>query len=982
MLSNTGGQLQQGDQVQISVPKDAAGNPAFDLNSLQPNFVSSGDIFKVTIDRTTGNDHPDLIHITATRDVPYDQLAKAGFSIFIKTTAKTAAGVGKVQTYSPVRVDFIPVEGNPTNHLNESINIKPELKGGATPDGIGNQIFGGFGGLAFPQGFNPVGNDRFNANYWCPTNPDDEFHTASESLVYSFTQPATASWAQITLPTDPKRVPKTLTWKLSTDDPVTHLDYRFLSPKSLSVYKANPDGTFSLQPATLTVSPDEKQVTFTLSGLAAGVSYNIPFSVGTFSSTSRFQVTSHIEASEAELAPNVDNNGNKIVEMKYNHSVDPGYVPDFKPRHLTMTLADARKMLYDNQQLKADQVLLPSFYSDLKDINNQPTTDTVHFGSGFDKTTLDYDQLKNNQTYEIPLYAANQYGVSAVKTATLTIADSSQTALAGQFIDVDTGKQVQADFTLNRPDNVDIGDLSDVQTLMTDQNISIPAGYHYATASELKNNQAQSESIKWGSTPSPIKVYIKKNVNYGKLNGEVIDASTGQQMGPTQDLGTGNASQPTVTIKAGDDWITAIAPSNQYTVDGYTIGKKSAANPIRPLIDQAQIPYPTSDTTPATETVYVYVTKKAPVVNYGSLNAQIVDDQGTILATTNFGQGSEVKKELTINKADQWIQTIVAKGYTVSGWTAGQKNDANPLQTTWPAKVAYPIDGTTRTIYVYVSKKATPTPNPTPNPTPTPVPTPNPTPTPSPTPTSTTPTTTTTTQPAEPAGTAKIGEAVYALKKVYMYQHNTFKVKERQACYVSKPRIYRPMFVVTGYAHSKNGHLRYKVRDVNHLSKNKNKRGYITAQWAYIRPVYYHSQHQTLTVINPRGVNAYKRVNLTGKVKHYKQGTILHVTKFVHHNLTTRYVLNNGNYITGNRKLIEMGRHKQVRYVTVKKTLNRYRTVNLTHRNKVHIKKGTKLKVSNFDYSHANSVTTHGALRYHMSGGYITGSSKFVKVDY
>ncbi|WP_050802995.1 DUF5776 domain-containing protein [Lentilactobacillus parafarraginis] len=234
-------------------------------------------------------------------------------------------------------------------------------------------------------------------------------------------------------------------------------------------------------------------------------------------------------------------------------------------------------------------------------------------------------------------------------------------------------------------------------------------------------------------------------------------------------------------------------------------------------------------------------------------------------------------------------------------------------------------------------------------------------------------------EPDLPDFAAKKDTAVYALKKIGIYRKANFSNKYHENWYSSKPRVYRPMFVVTGYARSINGHLRYQVRDVNHLSKTHGRVGYITANWKYVRPVYYAKKHSTMTVINPRGVNAYKHVNLSGKVRNYKQGTVLHVAKFVKHNLTTRYVLSNGQYVTGNRKLVEMGKHKQVRYVKVKKTINRYQTVNLTHKNKRHIKRGTKIRVKNYDFSHANSVTNHGALRYHVAGGYITGNSKFVK---
>lgn len=274
------------------------------------------------------------------------------------------------------------------------------------------------------------------------------------------------------------------------------------------------------------------------------------------------------------------------------------------------------------------------------------------------------------------------------------------------------------------------------------------------------------------------------------------------------------------------------------------------------------------------------------------------------------------------------------------------------------------------TVEVIVLDKSVPTP--TPGPTPTPNPTPTPSPSPEPTPH-------TTTQPATPEHVAAKGSAVYAINKIYLYRHTSFSKSGRLAEYVQKPRVYRPMFVVTGYARSTNGTLRYRVRDVNHLSKTAGKRGYITANWKYVRPVYYQSNHQTLTVINPRGVNAYKNANLTGKVKNYKQGTVLHVTKFVHHNLATRYVLNNGQYITGNRKLVNMGKHQQVHYVKVIKTINRYKTVNLTGQKK-QIKEGTKIRIKNYDFSYAHDLNKAGALRYRIVGGYITGNSKYVRI--
>ncbi|WP_054748833.1 DUF5776 domain-containing protein [Lentilactobacillus rapi] len=196
--------------------------------------------------------------------------------------------------------------------------------------------------------------------------------------------------------------------------------------------------------------------------------------------------------------------------------------------------------------------------------------------------------------------------------------------------------------------------------------------------------------------------------------------------------------------------------------------------------------------------------------------------------------------------------------------------------------------------------------------------------------------------------TSKKGEAVYALKKIYLYKNKDFKKSERIASYAQKPRINRPMFVVTDYAKSQAGATRYKVRDVNHHSKTAGMIGYITANWKYVRPVYYHSLHQTITVINPNGVNEYQNKNLTGKVKNFKQGTQLKVKGFVTHNLTTRYQLNNGNYVTANRKLVISGKLEQPTKIKAKKTIYRYSNANFGKRISK-VKKGTVLKVKKMD---------------------------------
>ncbi|WP_369406567.1 DUF5776 domain-containing protein [Lentilactobacillus kisonensis] len=62
-------------------------------------------------------------------------------------------------------------------------------------------------------------------------------------------------------------------------------------------------------------------------------------------------------------------------------------------------------------------------------------------------------------------------------------------------------------------------------------------------------------------------------------------------------------------------------------------------------------------------------------------------------------------------------------------------------------------------------------------------------------------------------------------------------------------------------------------------------------------------------MINKKGVNVYKNANLTKRVKNYKKGTRLTVKKIVKHNLTSRYQLSNGYYITANKKLIIQGNY-------------------------------------------------------------------------
>jgi hypothetical protein len=144
-----------------------------------------------------------------------------------------------------------------------------------------------------------------------------------------------------------------------------------------------------------------------------------------------------------------------------------------------------------------------------------------------------------------------------------------------------------------------------------------------------------------------------------------------------------------------------------------------------------------------------------------------------------------------------------------------------------------------------------------------------------------------------------------------MYKNANFKKNQRMAKYPKAKRINRPMFVVLDYKRSTNGALRYKVRDVNHGDKTVGKIGYITANQKFVVRVYYSTmpKNKKLTVIAKKGVNAYQNVNLTKKAKHFRKGARITVKRIVKHHLTTRYVLNNGQYVTGNKKLVIQGNY-------------------------------------------------------------------------
>ncbi|WP_125582806.1 DUF5776 domain-containing protein [Levilactobacillus cerevisiae] len=167
---------------------------------------------------------------------------------------------------------------------------------------------------------------------------------------------------------------------------------------------------------------------------------------------------------------------------------------------------------------------------------------------------------------------------------------------------------------------------------------------------------------------------------------------------------------------------------------------------------------------------------------------------------------------------------------------------------------------------------------------------------------------TTSTPASEPDKSAVVavkGTAIYATKKIGLYASPDFKQATRKIWYAKTSRQERPQFIVTGYAWSQNGTLRYKIRDINHHSLTNDRRGYVTANASYVTNLYYQANPQRVKVIGKRGLNAYSNVQLSGqKLRHYQRGSVLKVKAIQKHNLTTRLVLSNGHYITGNKTLV------------------------------------------------------------------------------
>ncbi|GEO70364.1 hypothetical protein FD25_GL001746 [Levilactobacillus acidifarinae DSM 19394] len=216
--------------------------------------------------------------------------------------------------------------------------------------------------------------------------------------------------------------------------------------------------------------------------------------------------------------------------------------------------------------------------------------------------------------------------------------------------------------------------------------------------------------------------------------------------------------------------------------------------------------------------------------------------------------------------------------------------------------------------------------------------------------------------------------SVSAAKKLGLYRKPTFTKQNRLKFYAKQPRSRQPQFVVIGVAHSIHGVLRYHVRDVNRHSKTYGMTGYITARSNFLKRTYHTKvdRLKIVTVLNPRGIDSYRTAKLKGKVTHYKQGQQLKVKRIVKHNLTTRYQLTNGRYITTNKQFVYAGRLKYPKRMTVTYGANLYRDVNFHAKAGHHYTRSQTIRVFGWDYSN------HGTLRYRVSGGYVTANHRYV----
>lgn len=154
----------------------------------------------------------------------------------------------------------------------------------------------------------------------------------------------------------------------------------------------------------------------------------------------------------------------------------------------------------------------------------------------------------------------------------------------------------------------------------------------------------------------------------------------------------------------------------------------------------------------------------------------------------------------------------------------------------------------------------------------------------------------TTTQPdTTTPTTASRPHTVYATRAMRL--HKNVSLTSPVKSYKKQSRAKAASFRVLGVAYDKNGKKRYKVNG-----------GYITASTKYVADAHFRSSKVKQVRVIGNSVNSYKNVALSKnqKVRNYKKGTKIKVSKIVKYGRTTRFQLSNGRYITGNKQLLIM----------------------------------------------------------------------------
>ncbi|WP_056965832.1 DUF5776 domain-containing protein [Apilactobacillus ozensis] len=154
--------------------------------------------------------------------------------------------------------------------------------------------------------------------------------------------------------------------------------------------------------------------------------------------------------------------------------------------------------------------------------------------------------------------------------------------------------------------------------------------------------------------------------------------------------------------------------------------------------------------------------------------------------------------------------------------------------------------------------------------------------------------------------------AIYTGKSVKLYYDPSFKNRLNWK-YSDKDSLNlgRPAFIVKRVMYGINGKpVAYYVQNMDYKTYNSNsykKFGWIRATGNAIRGLYYrNASSKTLVVTSKGGINYYNNASLSGKSGHYKNGKKLHFKKIIKNGITTRILLSNGKYISGNKLLVKV----------------------------------------------------------------------------